>query len=53
LLLVRLRGRLAAMASGQRLARAEWLVASLPVLTALLVLLVGVWLTLRAIGGTV
>ena len=41
------------MATGQRLARVDWLVASTPILTSALVLLVGVWLTLRAVGGTV
>ena len=53
LLLVRLRGRLDRFAGSPRLARAERLLALLPVLTALLVLAVGVGLTLRAIGGTV
>jgi nickel/cobalt exporter len=53
LLLLRLRDRLGAMATGQRLARVDWLVASTPILTSALVLLVGVWLTLRAVGGTV
>ena len=53
LLLVRLRGRLDRFAGSPRLARAERLLTFLPVLTALLVLAVGVGLTLRAIGGTV
>ncbi len=53
LLLVRLRGRLDRFAGSPRLARAERLLTLLPVLTALLVLAVGVGLTLRAIGGTV
>ena len=53
LLLVRLRGRLDRFAGSPRLARAERLLTLLPMLTALLVLAVGVGLTLRAIGGTV
>lgn len=53
LLLVRLRSRLDRLTATRRLARADRLVRALPVLTALLVLLVGVGLTLRAIGGTI
>lgn len=53
LLLVRLRGRLDRLVGGTRLARADRLLAVLPVLTALLVLGVGVLLALRAAGGTV
>ncbi|GAC1440630.1 MAG: hypothetical protein NVSMB55_05980 [Mycobacteriales bacterium] len=53
LLLVRLRGRLDKYAASPRLARVSGLVTILPVLTALLVLAVGVGLTLRAVGGTV
>jgi ABC-type nickel/cobalt efflux system permease component RcnA len=53
LLLVRLRGRLAAMPAGRRLAGADWLITAMPVLTSVLVLVVGTWLTLRAVGGTV
>jgi len=52
LLLVRLR-RYADRFAGARLARMNRLLAILPVLTASLVLIVGVWLTLRAAGGTV
>ncbi|MCU1602942.1 MAG: Cobalt-zinc-cadmium resistance protein CzcD [Frankiales bacterium] len=53
LLLVRLRGRLERLTSSTRLARADRLLGALPVLTALLVLAVGVGLALRAAGGTV
>ena len=53
LLLVRLRGRLDRLVGGTRLARADRLLAVLPVLTALLVLAVGVLLALRAAAGTV
>jgi ABC-type nickel/cobalt efflux system permease component RcnA len=53
LLLVRLRGRLAALPAGRRLARADWLITAMPVMTSVLVLIVGTWLTLRAVGGTV
>lgn len=53
LILVRLRVRLAAMAAGKRLARADWIMAAMPVMTALLVVVVGAWLTLRAASGTV
>ena len=52
LLLVKLRSQLDRFASSPRLARAERLLALLPVLTALLVLAVGTLLTLRAVGGT-
>jgi nickel/cobalt exporter len=53
LLLVKLRGRLDRLTASSRLARADRLLAVLPVLTALLVLAVGAGLTLRALGGTV
>jgi len=53
LLLVKLRGRLERLADNPRLAKAQRLVAVLPVLTALLVLLVGTLLTVRAVGGAV
>ena len=53
LLLVRLRGRLDRLAGSTRLARADRLLAVLPVLTALLVFAVGVLLALRAAAGTV
>jgi len=53
LLLVKLRGRLDRYADSPRLARADKLLAALPVLTALLVLAVGSGLVLRALGGTV
>ncbi len=52
LLLVRLR-RYADRLAGARLAKMNRLLAVLPILTASLVLVVGVWLTLRAAGGTV
>jgi ABC-type nickel/cobalt efflux system permease component RcnA len=52
-LLIRLRGRLDRFAQSPRLARAEWVLAALPVLTALLVLAVGAGLALRAAGGAV
>lgn len=52
LLLVRLR-RYADRFAGPRLAKANRLLAVLPIFTASLVLIVGVWLTLRAAGGTV
>jgi hypothetical protein len=50
---VRLRSRLDRLTATRRLARADRLVRALPVLTAALVLLVGVGLTLRAVGGTI
>jgi ABC-type nickel/cobalt efflux system permease component RcnA len=53
LLLVKLRGRLERLAGNPRLARAEKLLAVLPVFTALLVLAVGALLALRALGGSV
>lgn len=53
LLLVRLRGRLDKYAGSPRLARISGVVTLLPILTAVLVLVVGVGLTLRAVGGTV
>lgn len=53
LLLVKLRGRLDRYADSPRLARADKLLAALPVLTALLVFAVGSGLVLRALGGTV
>jgi nickel/cobalt exporter len=52
-LLIRLRGRLDRFAQSPRLARADWVLAALPVLTALLVLAVGAGLALRAAGGAV
>jgi ABC-type nickel/cobalt efflux system permease component RcnA len=53
LLLVRLRGRLGRLAGSSRLARADRLLAALPLLTALLVIGVGTGLALRAAGGSV
>ena len=53
LLLVKVRGRLDRYANHPRLAGADRLLAALPVLTAVLVLTVGVGLTLRAAGGSV
>jgi ABC-type nickel/cobalt efflux system permease component RcnA len=53
LLLVRLRSKLDRFAGSPRLARADRLLAALPVLTALLVVTVGVGLALRAVGGSV
>ncbi len=52
LILVRLRGRLGRVFDGRTAATAR-LVNALPVLTACLVLVVGVGLTLRAIGGAI
>ncbi len=52
LILVRLRGRLGRVFDG-RTATATRLINALPVVTACLVLVVGVGLTLRAIGGTI
>ncbi len=52
LILVRLRGRLSRVFDGRSAATAR-LVNALPVLTACLVLVVGVGLTLRAIGGAI
>ncbi len=52
LLLVRLR-RHADRFAGSRLAKLNRLAAALPALTATLVLVVGVWLTLRAVSGTI
>jgi len=52
LILVRLRGRLGSLFDGRSAATAR-LVSALPVLTACLVLVVGVGLTLRAIGGAI
>ncbi len=53
LALVKLRGSLERLSGNSRLARAEKLLAVLPVLTALLVLTVGALLALRAFSGTV
>ena len=53
LLLVKLRGRIDGWGQKRSFARAEWLIAALPVLTALLVLTVGTGLALRALGGSV
>ena len=53
LLLVKVRGRLDRFAGSSRLARADRLLAVLPILTALLVLAVGIGLSLRALGGSV
>jgi nickel/cobalt exporter len=53
LVLVKLRGKLDRFAGSRKLARADKLLAYLPVLTALLVLAVGTGLALRAAGGSV
>ncbi len=52
LILVRLRGRLGKLFDGRSAAAAR-LVSALPVVTACLVLVVGVGLTLRAVGGNI
>jgi ABC-type nickel/cobalt efflux system permease component RcnA len=53
LLLVRLRGRIGSLLSRGRLRGVDRVVRALPVLTALLVLVVGVGLVLSALGGSV
>jgi nickel/cobalt exporter len=53
LLLVKVRGRLDRLTGSTRLARADRLIAILPIMTSLLVLAVGAGLTLRALAGTV
>jgi len=53
LLLVRLRGRLGRLLTHPRFGRASRLLALLPVVTACLVVLVGVGLVLRALSGSV
>jgi len=53
LLLVRLQGRITTLMSGPRVARANAVLAYLPVLTACLVIVVGVGLVLRALSGSV
>ena len=53
LMLVGLRERLIRMASGRRFAGVDRLLGVMPVITATLVLVVGVWLALRAASGTV
>jgi ABC-type nickel/cobalt efflux system permease component RcnA len=53
LLLVRLRGRLDRLAGTWGRRRLVWLVNALPVLTACLVLVVGLGLALQALSGTV
>jgi len=53
LLLVRLRGRLDRLTSGRRFGMAERYVRAVPVLTALLVLIVGLGLAARAVGSPV
>jgi len=53
LLLVSLRNRLVRLTLGRRVTRASGLLRLMPVLTALLALVVGVGLMLRALGGTV
>lgn len=53
LLLVSLRNRLVRLTLGRRVTRASGLLRLMPVLTALLVLVVGAGLMLRALGGTV
>jgi len=53
LLLVSLRNRLVRLTLGRRVTRASGLLRLMPVLTALLALVVGAGLMLRALGGTV
>lgn len=53
LLLIRLRSRLEGLLTGRRMAKANRLLAALPTLTAILVLLVGTGLTLRAMSGNI
>jgi ABC-type nickel/cobalt efflux system permease component RcnA len=53
LLLLRLRSRLGRLAAGVRLARLTRVVDALPVLTACLVLVVGMGLALQALAGNV
>jgi ABC-type nickel/cobalt efflux system permease component RcnA len=53
LLLLRLRGRIGRIAGSARLRGMTWLVNGLPVLTACLVLVVGLGLALQALTGTV
>jgi ABC-type nickel/cobalt efflux system permease component RcnA len=53
LLLLRLRGRIGRMVGNRHLRRVNWLIRALPVLTACLVLVVGIGLTLQALSGTV
>jgi ABC-type nickel/cobalt efflux system permease component RcnA len=53
LLLLRLRGRLGRITAGGRFRRVERLARALPVLTACLVLVVGLGLALQALTGTV
>ena len=53
LLVVRLQDRLTRVLSGRKLARLGWVAAAMPVLTATLVLVVGLGLMARAISGSV
>jgi ABC-type nickel/cobalt efflux system permease component RcnA len=53
LLLIRLRGRLGRLVGSRRLRGAEWLLRVLPVVTACLVLVVGLGLAVQALSGTV
>jgi len=52
LILVRLRGRLGRVLEGRTVALTR-LTEALPVVTACLVLIVGIGLTLRAVGGSI
>jgi hypothetical protein len=52
LLVVRLQDRLTRLLAGRKLARLGWLAAAMPVLTAALVLVVGLGLMARAISGS-
>jgi nickel/cobalt exporter len=53
LLVVRLQDRLTRLLAGRKLARLGWLASAMPVLTAALVLVVGLGLMTRAISGSV
>jgi nickel/cobalt exporter len=53
LLVVRLQDRLTRVLAGRKLARLGWVAAAMPVLTATLVLVVGLGLMARAISGSV
>jgi nickel/cobalt exporter len=53
LLLLRLRGRLGRLAGSAHWRRMTWLTSAMPVITACLVLAVGIGLTLQALTGTV
>ena len=52
LLVVRLQDRLTRMLSGRKVARLGWVASALPILTASLVLIVGLGLMAKAISGS-